>query len=522
MHHALRSLRPTRPRSPGDAAGLALLVSFWVVATAAPGAAQDSLDAIFASWNNTASPGCAVGVDRKDLAAPVVRAWGMADLEHRIPNTPSTIFEAGSVSKQFTAAAVILLELDGVLSLDDDVRRWIPELPALAEGHAEDHAGRHPEDHAGNDEPRILTLRHLVQHTSGLRDWGSVAAIGGWSRGERSHTHDHVLEIAVRQGALNHGPGDAYSYTNTGYNLLAMIVERATGVSFADFSRDRIFEPLGLTRTQWRDDYRRIVPGRSSAYQWRNGAWAIDRPIEHVHGNGGLLTTVDDLLRWARAVEAAGAGAPEGEALGGEAFHARMHEQGVLTSGEVIEYAGGVFVGTLDGRPAVTHTGATAGYRAYLGTFPDDGVRVALLCNTGTANPGQLGGRVARLFLPEGRAAQVAAAGSGAAGASEATAAPDTVPAAPAFTPPDAAELRAYLGTYVSEEAEATWRIEVEEDALVLLRRPAQRTPLRATGPDTFQGAGGEVVFVRDAEGRVTHLSVRQARVWDLRFARVP
>jgi CubicO group peptidase (beta-lactamase class C family) len=501
---------------------LHLAAGLLLMAAASGVSAQDPLGEIFASWNSTTSPGCAVGVHRADLPAPVLRAWGMAELEHGVPNTPSTIFEAGSVSKQFTAAAVILLELDGVLSLDDEVRRWIPELP----------------DYAPHYEGRQITLRHLVQHTSGLRDWGAVAAIGGWSRGERTHTHDHVLEIAARQEALNYTPGDAYSYTNTGYNLLAMIVERAAGVPFAEFSQARIFEPLGLRHTQWRDDYRRVVPGRSGAYQWRGEGWAIDRPVEHVHGNGGLLTTVEDLLRWSQAVEAAARGEASGDALGGAAFHQRMHEQGVLNDGEVIEYAGGVFAGSLDGRRAVTHTGATAGYRAYLGTFPDEGVAVALLCNTGNANPGQLGARVARLFLPSGGVAATAATPSGTAerpspqpaaqpaaqaaaqsAAQSAAQAPADREAEP-FSPPSRAALHDFVGSYESREAETTWRVAVEEDALVLFRRPAQRTVLRATAPDTFQGAGGELVFLRDDEGVVTHLSVRQARVWDLRFLR--
>jgi CubicO group peptidase (beta-lactamase class C family) len=517
--------------------GLSLLL-----AAPAPGASQEALDEIFAAWNSTASPGCAVGVDRylagvetgrRGAApsatgtgaalpvgpAPLLRAWGMAELEHGLANTPSTVFEAGSVSKQFTAAAVILLELDGVLSLDDDVRRWIPELP----------------DYAAVYDGRGITLRQMMTHTAGLRDWGSVAAIGGWGRSDRTHTHDHVLEITARQASLNYPPGDAYSYSNTGFNLLAIVVERASGTPFAQFSRDRIFEPLGLAHTQWRDDYRRIVPGRSGAYQWRGGSWVIDRPIEDVHGNGGLLTTVGDLLRWNRVLAAArhgerGDGGP-GPAysalagtLGGEAFYGRMVEQAVLTDGSTIEYAGGLFVGSFEGRRAVTHTGATSGYRAYLGDFPDDGLSVALLCNTGNANPGQLGGRVARLFL-EPRAVVASGAPAPADGA-EASGDPaqgtgEARGAAAGWTPPSAAELAPLAGRYESHEAEAVWVLEVEGENLVLVRRPGTRTTLRPTGPDTFQGAGGQLRIHRDASGQVVELGLSEARVWDLRFQRV-
>jgi CubicO group peptidase (beta-lactamase class C family) len=451
------------------------------------------LDGIFASWNSEETPGCAVGVDRPGRPEPLLRAWGMAELEHGVPNRAGTIFEAGSVSKQFTAAALVLLELDGVLSLDDDVRRWVPELPEYG---------------------ATITLRHMLNHTSGLRDWGSVASIGGWGRADRTHDHRHVVEIAARQRALNYPPGEAYSYSNTGYNLAAVVVERATGTSFAEFSRARIFEPLGLADTQWRDDYRRIVPGRSGAYQLRGGTWVIDRPIEHVHGNGGLLTTVADLLRWNRALAAAEAGDPAGAPLGGPEFARRMVERGVLSDGEVITYAAGLFVETFDGRPAITHTGATSGYRAYLGRFPDDGVSVAVLCNTGNANPGQLGGRVARLFLPSVEV--VAAAGGGeAGGGGGGGGGGGAQPEPPAVNPAD------FTGTYESDEAEAVWRVEAEEGELVLVRRPGIRSTLRPTGEDTFQGPGGTIRFHRDASGQVVELGISQARVWDLRFRRV-
>ncbi len=454
------------------------------------------LDGIFASWNSENSPGCAVGVDRPGRPEPLLRAWGMAELEHGVANHPGTIFEAGSVSKQFTAAALVLLELDGVLSLDDDVRRWVPELP---------------------DYGHTITLRQMLNHTAGLRDWGSVASIGGWGRSDRTHDHRHVVEIAARQRALNYPPGEAYSYSNTGYNLAAVVVERATGVPFAEFSRVRIFEPLGLVDTQWRDDYRRIVPGRSGAYQWRGGTWAIDRPIEQVHGNGGLLTTVADLLRWNRALEAAERGEAAGAPLGGPDFARRMVEQGVLNDGEVISYALGLFVETFDGRPAITHTGATSGYRAYLGRFPDDGVSVAILCNTGNANPGQLGGRVARLFLEplEVVAAAGGGAGGGGGGGAGGAGGGGGAPELPAVNPAD------FTGIYESDEAEATWRVEADGGELVLVRRPGIRSTLRPTGEDTFQGPGGTIRFHRDASGRVVELGVSQARVWDLRFRRV-
>src|SRR6187399_3126653 len=210
----------------------------------APQAPEARIDAVFSKWT-TETPGCAVGVS-KDGKPVVQKAYGMADLEHDAPNRADTIFEAGSVSKQFTAAAVLLLAQEGKLSLDDPVRKYVPELP---------------------DYGAPLTIRHMLQHTSGLRDWGEIAGIAGWPRGERVYTHAHVLDIVSRQKALNFTPGTNWSYSNTGYNLSAIIVSRLSGQSFADFSRDRIFKPLGMTHTSWRDDYTRIVKHRAIAYE---------------------------------------------------------------------------------------------------------------------------------------------------------------------------------------------------------------------------------------------------------------
>lgn len=442
----------------------------------------DRVDALFARWDSAVTPGCAVGVSR-DGHAVLERAYGMADLEHGIRNTVGTIFEAGSVSKQFTAAAVVLLAQDGLLGLDDDVRRYIPELPDYGD---------------------TIRIRHLLNHTSGLRDWGSVAAIAGWGRGERTHTHDHVLDILARQRALNFAPGTEYSYSNSGYNLLAIIVERVSGVPFAEFSRRHIFEPLGLAHTQWRDDYRRIVPGRSAAYSLRNGHWVIDRPIEDVHGNGGLLTTIADLIAWNDALSAG--------AIGGPSFVETMHTRGVLNSGRRIDYASGLFITELDDIPEVSHTGSTAGYRAFLARYPEQRLVVAILCNAGNVNPGQIGRSVARLVLGDRPVATTAATATASQGPQRSAPGPVTI---------SAEQMRELEGEYYSPDAEVTLRVVVEGDSLFVLRRPADRLPLQPIEPDVFAAPSlGRVRFVRDESGRVTQLSVQQARVYDLRFDR--
>src|SRR5258708_7936709 len=262
-----------------------------IVAVAVAGAAgraadvsDAQIDRIFNKWTSS-TPGCAVGA--AGAGTPVLsRAYGMADLEHDVKITPETIFEAGSVSKQFTAASVLLLAREGRLSIDDPVRKYIPELP---------------------DYGMTLTIRHMLNHTSGLRDWGSVEAIAGWPRTTRAYTHDHVLEIVSRQRVLNFPPGSRWSYSNTGFNLAAIIVARVSGTPFPEFTRARLFAPLGMTHTSWRDDHTRVVknraiaysePGRGAGAPGLDNAFHTDMPFEDVYGNGGLLTTVGDLLKW--------------------------------------------------------------------------------------------------------------------------------------------------------------------------------------------------------------------------------
>jgi CubicO group peptidase (beta-lactamase class C family) len=480
-----------------------------------------------------------------------------------VANTSETIFEPGSVSKQFTATATILLALDGEISLEDDIRDYIPELPDYGE---------------------TITIRHLLNHTSGLRDWGSVAGIEGWPRTTRVHTHTHVVDIAGRQMSLNYPPGKYYSYTNTGYNLQAVLVERVSGISFADFSKKRIFEPLGMTKTEWRDDFTRIVKDRSIAYRGhRDGSWSMLMPFENVHGNGGLLTTVGDLLRFTHNLET-------GE-LGGPRYIEEMHRQGILNSGTTIAYASGLRVGEYRGVREVAHSGSTAGYRGYLTRFPDQGIAVAVMCNTTTGNAGGLAHRVADLYLgdaiaepedpeppqairmsPERLAAlaggykivdgarlgtlftveagedRLQAAGTELfpVGENRFESARGTVlefddaPMAhyrPAVTlnphsdnirlepvadfDPTEAEMAEYVGSYRSHEAEATYTVVIEEGELRIEDRWGEGRTLAPLYPDAFRAGGNTIIFRRDASGRISEFTLSQSRVWDLRFRKM-
>lgn len=515
------------------------------------------LDEIFSGWDSSDTPGCAIGVS-EDGRTLMTRAWGMADLENPVPNTSSTIFEAGSVSKQFVAAAVILLAMDGELSLEDDIREFVPELP---------------------DYGYTITLRHLLNHTSGLRDWGSVAAISGWGRGQRTHNHDHVIDILSRQTRLNFPPGERYSYSNSGYNLLAVAVERVSGQSFASFSDEHLFEPLGMISTQWRDDYTRIVPGRSSAYSGSEDSetFRINRPIEQVHGNGGLLTTVGDLLTWNHAVSGG---------FFGDEFYDELVRQGVLNSGRTIAYASGVRMDEDHGRTQVVHTGATSGYRAYLSYYPEQELSVALLCNVTGANPGALGSAISGLFLPDGESSEEVSAES---------IEPDEVALStktgiwkdsrnyrpieivldngelklssgtvltpvsddefvvgsgdnklrfvdadgdrpnlqwirsgyeeelllPTAFAEDDVDPEEFTGTFYSPDAETELRIKEENGKLIAHRRPSDTFELEPVYEDAFRAPGlGVIYFHRDENGEISQFSYSSGRVYDLRFFR--
>jgi CubicO group peptidase (beta-lactamase class C family) len=415
------------------------------VALAGSAQAQPAgLDALFSEFKPTTA-GCAVGVKAKDQA-PVFRGYGSADLEHAVPITPDTIFEAGSVSKQFAAAAILLLVEDGKIALDDDIRKYLPEMPEYG---------------------RPITVDMLLSHTSGLRDWGSVVELAGWPRTSRVYTPVEVLQIASRQKALNYAPGEAYSYTNTGYNLAAWIVLRVSGYTLADFTKLRIFQPLGMTHTSWRDRYRRIVPDRAIAYTPSDGELAQDMPFENTYGHGGLLTTVGDLLMWNDALT---------EGRLGKTVSARLQEQATLTGGRKIAYARGLVVQSWKGQAEIAHSGSTAGYRAWLARFPTQGLSVALLCNGGSGvNPVRLGHRVADLYLPAG-------------------------PATPSPMAQPADELEKLPGLYVDERAGAVLRVAAENGALVA----RGSGPFAPAGKGRYRGADMDFTFGPDGVERRT------------------
>ncbi len=379
---------------------------------------EAKVDRVFERWDHSDTPGCVVGV-AVDGRPVLVRAYGMANLEYGLSIRPDTLFESGSVAKQFTAASIALLALDGKLSLDDPVRKYLPEVP----------------DFGG---PPIL-IRHFLNHTSGLRSQWPLLALSGRETGRAVHTVDEILELVSGLRELNFKPGDEYLYNNTGYTLLGVIVQRVSGKSLAEFSRERLFAPLGMTHTEWRDDFTKIVPDRATAYrQDRDGKFWLNMPFTNVYGNGGLLTTVGDLLIWNANLDT--------PRVGGQAMVDMLQTRGWLNDGFEIEYAEGLVVTTYKGVREISHGGSTAGYQTFLARFPEQRVSIAVLSNVTTSRPSRLAHEVADIFL---------------AGAIR-------EPPKPVAVAVPAAMLKTYAGVYREPLTDAALHVELDKDGKTL------------------------------------------------------
>jgi CubicO group peptidase (beta-lactamase class C family) len=345
-----------------------------VVARRVPHRAPQFVDSIFADMHAANGPGCVIAFDSAGTRRWLT-SWGVRDLERGGRNDSLTVFEAGSVSKQFAAAAVVLLARSGKLSLDDDIRRWIPELP----------------DFSGT------TVREVLTHQSGWRDWRDLIDVTRWPSGTAAYTLDDVLGIAARQRALNFPSGTEYNYSNTNYALAAILVQRVAGESLRAYTQRTIFAPLGMRRTSWRDSLNEVVSGRALPWSPMNdGRFQLELPFETVVGPSGLLTTAPDLMKWLRNFDT--------EQVGGPGFTADMERVGVLRSGRKTAYAMGLEIGTLAGQPMVFHAGWTGGYVAWAGRLPQRQLALGILCNGSGVNTEELGpvlmARLARLTPP--------------------------------------------------------------------------------------------------------------------------
>jgi len=519
-------------------------------------ASEPKVDQIFATYNRADSPGCALGVIQ-DGNFIYRRGYGEASLELGVPLSPESVFYMGSVSKQFTAASIVLLSEQGRLSLDDDVRKYVPELPNY--GHT-------------------ITLREMLHHTSGLRDFLALTVISGRHYSD-IHSEAETLNLIARQKSLNNIPGDEYIYSNTNYFLLGEVVKRVSKESLAEFASENIFQPLGMTHTRFYDDRTLVVPNRVAAYApGNNGKFLVDWSTSYdAVGAGGLMSTVDDLLLWDRNFY--------DNKLGKGPLIQEMETRGVLNNGKKISYALGLEIGTYRGLPTVEHEGALFGYRTVILRFPQLRFSVLALCNVSSAQTGSLASKAADVYLakdlePEPNATQAvdnrdlpdpgrfagtyldthrqlldsftAADGNlmyrdakllrvganqfkdtgtgtitfdGSHGSVKVTIDTDN---GTAFTGSrieeprlSSASLTEFAGKYKSEELDATYDLSIDNGILTLRcnwNLPLQLTPI---APDEFDsGAYGIFVFHRDVTHRISGLSVFTLNARNVGFKR--
>lgn len=528
------------------------------------------VDQLFAPWTRGGSPGASVAIERNGEIL-YEQGYGLAQLEYDIPVTPTTIFHVASVSKQFTAFAIAMLAVEGRLSLDDDVRTYIPELPDF--GH-------------------LITLRHLLHHTSGLRDQWNLLGLAGW-RLDDVITKDQILRLFTREHDLNFVPGAEYLYCNTGYTLLAEVVARVSGQSFREWTAEHLFEPLGMTRTHFHDSHEEIVPNRAYSYAYAQDGGYRNSVLSYANaGATSLFTTAGDLARWMHNLQTG--------TVGGQRVLQLMHERGVLNNGDTIPYALGLGFGEYRGLTTVGHGGSDAGFRSNVVRFPDQGFSVAVLSNLAGFDPGGLARQVADIYLAdEFEPAETTEAEDQTAESAEAVVLVDprileqyvgeyelvpglrftvtvrdgrlygqatgqrefqlesrsdsvfTVPAVGAEMTfhraagdvelelvqggqtirssrevpfdPSSVNLSLFTGVYDSPELETTYELVLDDGKLVARHVRNDPITLTPTAPGRFRGDAWffqDVVFVRDPNGAVTQMRVSSGRVRNLLFTK--
>ena len=436
-----------------------------------------------AEWDRADSPGCAVGAVR-DNRFEYQRGYGMANLDYDIPNSPAMVYYVGSDSKQFTAASIALLSLQGALSLDDDIRKFFPEMA---------------------DYGSPVTVLHLVHHTSGIRDVYALMTLRG-DRMEDVFPDSEAIALIARQKGLAFKPGDQYSYSNSGYFLLAQIVKRVTGKSLREYADEQIFQPLGMVHTHFHDDPGHIMKNRAMSYERDpRGGYRISylQNFDKI-GAGGLYTTLDDLRKWDDNFYT--------PRVGGAALQRLLHTRGVLNNGDTLPYAFGNEMRTVRGLRTVEHGGALMGYKAYVLRFPDQHFSVLMTCNLGAIDPGPLAHAVAEAFLGDKlgpRPTQAAAAPR-----------PGGVPVpAPTVSPADAAFL---VGEYYSGDLAVTYRVSTGKDGQLELIVP-RRPPITLTPADSgqFRAQGMTLRFERtDASSPASAMLIRFPRIGEMRLQR--
>ena len=422
------------------------------------------IDSLFSTWDRTNSPGCILGLI-KDGKFIYQRGYGMANLELGIAISPYTVFDIGSTSKQFTAAAIILLQQQGKLSLDDLVQKYIPELP---------------------DYGKTITIRQLLNHTSGLRDYNALLFLSG-KQEEQVTTKEDALRIIVKQKALNFKPGEDWDYSNTGFFLASVMVERISGQSMKAFSEQYIFGPLGMKNTFFLDNHTTIVPYRATGYapNETNG-FQINMSAWEQTGDGAVQTNSNDLLLWDRNFYE-----PK---VGGQDLLKHLTTTGALNNGDKINYALGLFKEDFQGLELIHHGGAWAGYRAELLRFPQEKFSIICLSNLASFNPTGLAREVAKICLSDKLKKQ---------SKTESEIATQKVL--------DQSVLNSFVGSYRSEFNDILRQVSIVNGKLYYIRGLSNKSALVYNGNDEFtllENNGIKVKFTRDGNNNVTSMSL--------------
>jgi CubicO group peptidase (beta-lactamase class C family) len=422
--------------------GLCLLV-------AADSSAQeeltDKVDRVFAEWNTTSSPGCALAVVKDDHVV-YEHGYGMANLELGIAITPQSVFDIGSVSKQITAMAILLLAQEHRLSLDDDIRKYLPEMP---------------------DYGSTITIRHMLHHTSGLRNYDDLFDLQGIPEADLTTDRD-AMELILRQKGVNFRAGEEFLYSDTNYFLMSQIVKRVTGQTLRQFAQDRIFGPLQMTSTHFHDDHTMIVPRRATGYApHKGGGFEIDMSNFEQLGDGSVMTTVEDLFKWDQNFDH--------PLVGGADAIRQLTTPGTLNNGQTIPYAMGIFLDHYRGLNWIHHSGEWVGYRAALSRFPDQHFSTLVLCNcVGSMSPMTMAQRVADVYLAE----EFARAENGPS--------PKTSPNVPLT------ELKQYVGTYWSQKNGAFRKFVLRDDKLIMVA-PGMTYDLLPLGGGQFEALEADI-----------------------------
>lgn len=445
---------------------------------------EQRVDALFAKWNKPGSAG-AVAAVVKDGKVVLRRAYGAADIGLGVPNKTDTLFQIGSVTKQFTAAAIHLLVQQGKLAFKDNVRRVIPEL---------------------HDFGTPITVMDLLRHTSGLRDIANLQVDAGFTLDD-TMTQEQALKLIFAQRELNFRPGSDFNYSNSNYVLLALMIERLSGESYPDFLRRYIFAPLGMTRTSVQKDFGSVVKGAAYSYAPNEkGVWRFAPCNISYWGAKGIFTTVDDMARWDANF---GSGR-----VGGKALMAALADKPrpvTMRSGYRLGYASGLVTTIYRGQKMVWHDGYDAAFDTMFARFPDQKLSVIVLGNAGNLGAHGLMLRIADIFLdprlppPEKFKPR-----------------PDAPK--PAKLTPQAARAAGYEGAYYSDEMNVVYRIVIEKDA-VMLHHPRMAFELRSSGRDRLVASApiGALSFQRDAKGAITGLRMDSddGRNRNMRFVRL-